>query len=565
MSAPGRAPGRHRVLLAVAAPVRRGRARRSSTPTRERDLQPAAGRSGRTSGSTRRSAGRRSSSSSPGRSGRSSREVVGARRRRGASSSSFAGRSPRTGTSCPNTPIGASWRLTPADGSAAVTGGAHDDHLRGHRFDWRTLAGDSSGSTGTRGATRSRGAPSRSARTASGRRRTCWASRRPSRSTSSSTRPVGLLRRARARDARERRRRRPTPDIRTPVRAHRARARSTTPGWRIVIPHELTHLVFDTAVRQPVHGPPRWLNEGLAAYLVRGLPGLATAPRSRRPSPTARLMPAHGPRRPVPDEPRAVLPRLRRERVGGRLPGPPRTGATPSSPSSARTPTASPTTRRSGPRSAPTWPASRRPGWRRSGRQSPRQYGPQAGAAGPDPAWLAGPVSGRRDRHAQARRIAGASAAATAAPGSAVPGASPAPGGEAAGSSGPVFVIVLLLVVAGAVGFFALRRPPPSGRAAGLAVSRFAGRAPRAISTWQVDALRRAPRPGLPGRRAGPRRRRRACATRPRSGRRSSRRRSACRPSRTPSRSGSSSCGTGITDAERGSQGSSDAVRGLER
>jgi hypothetical protein len=37
-----------------------------------------------------------------------------------------------------------------------------------------------------------------------------------------------------------------------------------------VVPHELTHLVFNTAVDNPYHGPPRWLNEGLAVYLSRG-------------------------------------------------------------------------------------------------------------------------------------------------------------------------------------------------------------------------------------------------------------------------------------------------------
>jgi hypothetical protein len=39
----------------------------------------------------------------------------------------------------------------------------------------------------------------------------------------------------------------------------------------VVIPHELTHLVFDTAVHNPFHFPPRWLNEGLAVYLSQGL------------------------------------------------------------------------------------------------------------------------------------------------------------------------------------------------------------------------------------------------------------------------------------------------------
>ena len=38
----------------------------------------------------------------------------------------------------------------------------------------------------------------------------------------------------------------------------------------IVIPHELTHLVFDTAASNPYHFPPRWLNEGLAVYLSQG-------------------------------------------------------------------------------------------------------------------------------------------------------------------------------------------------------------------------------------------------------------------------------------------------------
>ncbi len=38
----------------------------------------------------------------------------------------------------------------------------------------------------------------------------------------------------------------------------------------IVIPHELVHLVFDTAVSNPYRFPPRWVNEGLAVYLSEG-------------------------------------------------------------------------------------------------------------------------------------------------------------------------------------------------------------------------------------------------------------------------------------------------------
>jgi hypothetical protein len=41
----------------------------------------------------------------------------------------------------------------------------------------------------------------------------------------------------------------------------------------VVIPHELVHLVFDTAVQNPYHFPPRWLNEGLATYLSEGYTG----------------------------------------------------------------------------------------------------------------------------------------------------------------------------------------------------------------------------------------------------------------------------------------------------
>lgn len=42
------------------------------------------------------------------------------------------------------------------------------------------------------------------------------------------------------------------------------------PWVGIVVPHELTHLVFDTAVKNPYRFPPRWLNEGLAVYLSEG-------------------------------------------------------------------------------------------------------------------------------------------------------------------------------------------------------------------------------------------------------------------------------------------------------
>jgi hypothetical protein len=38
----------------------------------------------------------------------------------------------------------------------------------------------------------------------------------------------------------------------------------------ILVAHELTHLVFDAATDNPLHLPPRWLNEGVAVYLSEG-------------------------------------------------------------------------------------------------------------------------------------------------------------------------------------------------------------------------------------------------------------------------------------------------------
>jgi len=47
-------------------------------------------------------------------------------------------------------------------------------------------------------------------------------------------------------------------------------AQVNDPWVGVVIPHELTHLVFDTATRNAYHEPPHWLNEGLADYLAQG-------------------------------------------------------------------------------------------------------------------------------------------------------------------------------------------------------------------------------------------------------------------------------------------------------
>jgi hypothetical protein len=58
-------------------------------------------------------------------------------------------------------------------------------------------------------------------------------------------------------------------DIRT-LFAHISPSSIDDPWVENVVPHELIHLVFDTAVANPYHFPPRWLNEGLATYLSVG-------------------------------------------------------------------------------------------------------------------------------------------------------------------------------------------------------------------------------------------------------------------------------------------------------
>jgi uncharacterized lipoprotein YbaY len=58
-------------------------------------------------------------------------------------------------------------------------------------------------------------------------------------------------------------------DIRT-LFADIAPSSINDPWVENVVPHELIHLVFDTAVDNPYHFPPRWLDEGLAVYLSVG-------------------------------------------------------------------------------------------------------------------------------------------------------------------------------------------------------------------------------------------------------------------------------------------------------
>ncbi|HYL40987.1 MAG TPA: peptidase MA family metallohydrolase, partial [Candidatus Binatus sp.] len=59
------------------------------------------------------------------------------------------------------------------------------------------------------------------------------------------------------------------PSIRT-LFANIGAANLNDPWVAIVVPHELTHIVFGTATGNPYHEPLHWLNEGLAVYLSAG-------------------------------------------------------------------------------------------------------------------------------------------------------------------------------------------------------------------------------------------------------------------------------------------------------
>lgn len=170
----------------------------------------------------------------------------------------------------PNTPITARWRLVPADrGQAPVTGPPVRVVYRDTRFDWRTLTGDLvrlhwyEGSAGF------------------GRRALEIGERAVKEAADflgvTESEPIDFFVYA-DQDAfydalgpstRENVGGQAHSDIRT-MFALIGPGDVTDPWVEIVIPHELTHLVFDTAVTNPYHFPPRWLNEGVATYLSEG-------------------------------------------------------------------------------------------------------------------------------------------------------------------------------------------------------------------------------------------------------------------------------------------------------
>jgi len=170
----------------------------------------------------------------------------------------------------PNTPITARWRLVPADrGTPAAVGPSVDVLYEDTRFDWRRLSGDLVRLHWYEGSE------------SFGRRALAIGEKAVEEAADflgvSESEPIDFFVYA-DQDAfydalgpstRENVGGQAHSDIRT-MFALIGPGDVTDPWVGIVIPHELTHLVFDTAVSNPYHFPPRWLNEGVATYLSEG-------------------------------------------------------------------------------------------------------------------------------------------------------------------------------------------------------------------------------------------------------------------------------------------------------
>jgi hypothetical protein len=169
----------------------------------------------------------------------------------------------------PNTPISARWRIVPADGGIPTVGPAVSGIYDDDRFDWQTASGEIVRVHWYEG---SRAFGERAL--AIGEEAIADASGLLGVTESE---PIDFFIYA-GQDAfydalgpgtRENVGGQANADIRT-LFAHITPNAIDDPWVGVVIPHELVHLVFDTAVDNPYHFPPRWLNEGLADYLSQG-------------------------------------------------------------------------------------------------------------------------------------------------------------------------------------------------------------------------------------------------------------------------------------------------------
>ncbi len=371
----------------------------------------------------------------------------------------------------PNTPLSYTWAAFPEIGAEPVLSGARAHPLPRHEPGLEDPRGrPDQGPLVRRAASRSPARRSTSASRRSATRPRCSASPRPSRSTSSST---PTRRRSGPRSGRGPGR--TSAARRTPTSGPCSRSSRPTaiddPWVGIVVPHELTHLVFDTAVENPYRFPPRWLNEGLAVYLSEGY-GSGDQNRVADAVETRDLIPLVALGGAVPDRPRQDVPRLRRVRVGDRLP---RARARPGRDGRAGRRVQGRADRRRGvhqgaghrPRHVPGGVAR---GPRRASRRS--SSGPQPAPPGPLPSgWSGEAPDGVPDPIAPTSRPG-----ATAVPGD----ASTEPDPEAAGASTPLLVGGLVLVVAVVIGGLVIAAAPERHRVTAL------GTRIRRIPSWQV-------------------------------------------------------------------------------
>jgi hypothetical protein len=215
-------------------------------------------------------------------------------------------------------------------------------------------------------------------------------------------------------------------------------------AWvRIVIPHELTHLVFDTAASNPYHFPPRWLNEGLAVYLSQGYDASDRATVGRAAN-DGTLIPLDGLSGQFPTsferfslayaESVSAVDYLVRTYDQGALVSLIRSYADGRTDDEAFTAALGQDMTAFG----ESWLAD-------LGAEAPTRYGPQPAPAGPVPSAWSGAPGGS------------APPAATAGPG-ASPGASPEDGSPAGDSAGLVLVVLLVIVVVGVAVVIAIRR-----------------------------------------------------------------------------------------------------------
>lgn len=176
---------------------------------------------------------------------------------------------PADGHVPPNTPVEARWRITPAGGGEPVLGPSVRGVLSDDRFDWRTVEGSVVRVHWYEGGT------------ALGKRALAIGEE----AVRSSAALLGVTEEeavdffvyadqsafydALGPGTRENVGGQANAEIRT-LFALIGPDEIDDPWVGIVVPHELVHLVFDTAVSNPYHFPPRWLNEGLATYLSQG-------------------------------------------------------------------------------------------------------------------------------------------------------------------------------------------------------------------------------------------------------------------------------------------------------